>query len=112
MTDLTDIKARIDADAAWTHPGKFEGESALTVYLYERMLDGDGDIEPDCESPCECCDDEDSYTCDCPTITTFEIDAEGARVFDTAPGTYGLAESEQGFVSSWFEHGPANGREE
>jgi hypothetical protein len=73
-----------------TGPGKFEGEPPLTVYLYELLMDGDGEAQED-ES------------------VRFELSSEERQFFDIGASEAYLFEDEQGFVTSWLAPVASNG---
>jgi hypothetical protein len=66
-------------------PGKFEGESPLTVYLYEVSMNGDGEPLSDSET--------DSFH-----AMGFDLTSEEKETFGTEISEWVLIEDSQGFV--------------
>ena len=69
------------------HPGRFQNETPLTVYLYELSLDGDGDVLSD--------DEHGSFFACAFTLTGSEMET-----FNTTESDWVLIEDSQGFVFS------------
>jgi hypothetical protein len=67
-------------------PGKFEGESPLTVFIYEESMDGGLDIVSD---------DDDSFHAQEILLSGWEME-----VFGVAESKWVLIEDSQGFVFS------------
>ena len=72
-------------EAQTTSPGKFEGESALTPYLYDLSMEGDGD-----PLNMEFGDD--------PQALEFELTPEEMKTFDTKQAAWVLIEDSNGFA--------------
>ena len=72
-------------EAQTTSPGKFEGESALTPYLYDLSMEGGGD-----PLNMEFGDD--------PQALEFELTAEEMKTFDTKQAAWVLIEDSNGFA--------------
>ncbi len=88
-------------------PGKFEGESAATLYFYNLMMDGEGEScidhanKCECEPVGECCECEWEYPC-----TFFKADCEEIEEFGLESDAVHLYEDSQGFV--YLHNRPAN----
>ena len=74
----------IGADRMCYSPGKFESESMETLYFYQRMMNGGGNVH------------QDPMTDD--VFTVFELTDDEKEFFDLKTPFFAISESDQGFV--------------